>query len=121
MATKQSNKKTRSLREFNEETVQQLPRKHRKFLLALLEAAICKGTPFYVSRTYKSGRIAFKFYTEDEVLDSFIEPSDDPAIAVELVADQLYGPRMAKEVLEQGASLEAQEALRAAKRPPANP
>jgi len=109
-------KKTRSRREESVQAEVQLPRKHRKYLLALLEACILEGVPAYIGRQYRDGKLQFKVFTEREIVEDFIRPDDDPTLEIVAMATDTFGERVGKLVSEQGAAYEALAAAQSAKK-----
>lgn len=119
MANYASKKKTRSLRDDTPQSSVELPRKHRKYILALLEACICEGVPFYVNRVYRDGKLQYKIFTEREIVETFIRPDDDPQSECVNVAADIFTKHVAQLVAEQGAAYEALAAAQSAKAKPA--
>lgn len=112
MAKKFANTRTVALRQEEQPKESHLPRVHRKFLLALLEACLCEKVGFYVGPYTPYGSNKIRFYAGDENLEDFISKHDDPAVEVGRVAERLFGAQITREVLTYGASLEAQERSR---------
>jgi hypothetical protein len=112
MARQFKNQKVRTLRESPGSEVAVMPRAHRKFILALLEACITERIGFYVGPFSPYGSIKLKFWAGDEQVEDFLSKHDDPAAEIARIAEALSGAVIAREVTEYGARLEAQERLR---------
>lgn len=118
MARYQQQAKTRTLREDTVKAPDVMPPAHRVCLIALVDACIHAGIATYVGTWTRAGRLKLKFYTGDEVLESYLDVSDNPETWVSETGKHFLSPGLLAEVLERlgsGRSTRAGEAPRAAK------
>lgn len=99
MARYQQQTKTRSLREDTVKVPDSMPSAHRVCLVALLDACVHAGIGVYAGPWTKSGRCKLKFYTPDEVLESFLDSVDNPEQWLKDTGTALFSPKLLEEVL----------------------
>lgn len=114
MARYNQQTKTRSLREDTVKTPDAMPSAHRVCLVALVDACVHAGVGLYVGPWTKSGRVKLKFYTGDEVLESFLDSVDNPETWLADTGKHVLSPGLLGEVLSRVAPGSAE---RASKRP----
>lgn len=100
MARYQSQTKTRSLREDTVKAPDVMPPAHRVCLVALVDACIHAGVAVYVGSWARSGRLKLKFYTGDEVLESFMDSTDNPEEWLSATGKHFLSPGLLEEVLQ---------------------
>lgn len=108
MARYQQQTKTRTLREDTVKAPDVMPPAHRVCLVALVDACIHAGIACYVGTWTRSGRLKLKFYTGDEVLESFLDGQDNPEQWLADTGKHFLSPGLLAEVLERVAGRRAE-------------
>lgn len=100
MARYQQQTKTRALREDKVKAPDVMPPTHRVCLVALVDACLHAGIAAYVGTWTRSGRVKLKFYTGDEVLESFMDVGDNPVEWLKETGAAFLSPGLLAEVLK---------------------
>lgn len=100
MARYQQQTKTRSLREDTVKAPDVMPPAHRVCLVALVDACVHAGIAVYVGSWSRAGRLKLKFYTGDEVLESFLDSGDTPVEWLKQTGQAFLSPGLLAEVLK---------------------
>lgn len=107
MARYQQTTKTRSLREDKVSVPDSMPASHRICFVALLDAFLHAGIPFYAGKWDRSGKVKLRIYTADEQLETFLDGRDNPTEWLQETATAVLSKGLVEEVLRKVAGLAA--------------